>query len=160
MSRQSCRRNLIRLRAIRSYTMRELADVLTVHVRTVQGWHKQGMAAIDEADRPLLFLGAVVKDFLRLRRREAQCKLETNQCYCLRCRTGVEPGSSTVSVEVTNRRVGTESKQVIVRGICPSCKATVVRFATTKSIQRTVSRGGLASEQLEIDMYSETPPKH
>ncbi len=160
MSRQSCRRNLIRLRSIRSYTMRELAYVLAVHVRTVQGWHKRGLMSIDEADRPLLFLGAVVKDFLRLRRRAAQCKLKPSQCYCLRCRTGVEPQPSTASVEVTDRRVGAESRQVIVRGSCPVCKATVVRFATTKSIQRTVWRGGLASEQLEIDMYSERLPKH
>jgi len=160
MSRQSCRRNLNRLRTIRSYTMRELAAVLEVHVRTVQAWHKQGMPAIDEDDHPLLFLGEVARNFLISRRQAAQCKLKPSQCYCLRCRTGVQPDSSTVSVEVTDRRVGAESRQVIVRGSCPVCQATVVRFATTKSIQKTVWRGGLASEQLTIDMYSETLPKH
>ena len=138
MSRQNCRRNLCRLRSIRSYTTRELADVLGVHARTVQTWHKQGMAAIDEDDNRRLFLGADVRDFLVGRRQAARCKLESNQCYCLRCRTGVKPDVSTISVEVTDRRVGAVSRQVIVRGICPSCEATVVRFATTKSIQGTV----------------------
>lgn len=160
MSRQSCRRNLIRLRLIRSYTMRELADVLGVHARTVQEWHKQGLMAIDEADRPLLFLGAVVKNFLGIRKRATQCKLKSDQCYCLRCRIGVKPDDSTVSVEVTSRRIGMASRQVIVKGICPVCQATVVRFASTKSIQNTPWGADLTREQLKIDMYSQLLPKH
>ena len=152
MSRVSSRRNVNRLRLIRSYTMRETSEVLGVHVRTVQNWHKHGLGAIDEADRPLLFLGCDVRDFLVNRRKAAQC-------YCLKCRAGVVPRAKSVSVEVTDRKVGNESRQVILRGVCQSCGATVVRFETTESIQKTGWGAELTGEQLTIDGYLKPPLK-
>ena len=160
MSRKSIRQNLVRLRAIRSYTMRELGELLDAHVRTVQGWHNDGMLPIDEQDRPLLFLGSEVRSYLGRKMNAAKCKLNPNQCYCLRCRVGVIPPDSSISIKVTDRRVGADSRQVIVRGFCPTCQATVIRFATTKSIQETKWAASLTSEQLKIDGYSISLPKH
>jgi hypothetical protein len=138
LSRQSIRRNIGRLRLHRSYTMRELANTLGAHVRTVQEWHKSGMPAIDEQGRPLLFLGEDAKSFLKTRRREARTKLGPDQIYCLKCACGVVPSTDTVSVEVTERRLGRCSKQVIVRAKCPSCNGTAVRLASLESIRKTV----------------------
>lgn len=137
MSRRSCRQNLNRLRIHRSYTMRELGFVLGVHVRTVQSWHKQGMTPISESVRPFLFMGNTVQEFLQCRRKTNQCRLEDHQFYCLRCRAGVSPNKRSVTVEVTQKRVGRDAKQVIIKATCPICGGTVVRFASTKTIHIT-----------------------
>lgn len=138
MSRQSYRRNVNRPRLHRSYTMRELADTLGVHVRTVQGWHSEGMPAIDEQDRPLLFLGGTVRTFLKKRLNKRRTTLGSDEIYCLRCASGVTPTAQTVSVEVTDRRLGRCSRQLIIRATCPKCGGTVVRFASLQSINETV----------------------
>lgn len=138
MSRQSYRRNVNRPRLHRSYTMRELAETLGVHVRTVQGWHSEGMPAIDEQDRPYLFIGRTVRSFLKNRLNKRRTALGPDEIYCLRCASGVTPTAQTVSVEVTDRRLGRCSRQVIIRATCPKCSGTVVRFASLKSINETV----------------------
>ncbi len=137
MSRLSCRQRLNRLRLHRTYTMAELSAVLGVHSRTVQNWHKGGLMPIHEQDRPMLFEGVVVRDYLKERQRSRRCRLKPNECYCLRCRVGVSPAYRTVEIEVTNRRVGKAALAVIVRAKCSVCSATVVRFASTKSIADT-----------------------
>lgn len=118
--------------------MRELAEVLDVHVRTIQGWHKAGLLAIDEQVRPFLFLGATVKAFLKERLQKRRKKLNPNEIYCLRCATGVVPKSGSALVEVTNRKLGHHSKLVLIRGECPRCDGTIVRFASLRSISETV----------------------
>lgn len=138
MSRQSYRRNLNRLRLHRSYTMRELTETLGVHVRTLQGWHSEGMPAIDEQDRPLLFLGRTVRSFLKNRLKKRRTTLGPDEIYCLRCASGVVPIAQTVSVEVTDRRLGHHSKLLVIRATCPKCSGTVVRFASLQSINETV----------------------
>ena len=137
MSRLSCRRRLNRLRLHRTYTMAELSSMLTVHVRTVQNWHKDGLAPIEEQERPMLFEGIEVRDYLKKRQRSRRCRLKPSECYCLRCRIGVSPSWKTVEIEVTNRRVGKAALAVIVRSKCSICGATVVRFASTESIVNT-----------------------
>ena len=151
MSRQSCRRNLVRLRLHRSYTMRELAELLEVHIRTVQGWHKNGLMAIDDCDRPLLFIGQSVIEFLKGRRSSGRCMLQSDQCYCLRCRKGVSPIASTVSLELTKKRVGRSDRLIIIKGICPHCSGKVVRLATTKSVKKTIWGGDTITGGLTID---------
>lgn len=138
MSRRSCRRNRMRLRLHRSYTMRELAEVLDVHVRTIQSWHKQGMSAIDEQTRPLLFLGNTTRSFLKTRLEKRRTALGPDEIYCLRCATGVIPRPDRVSIEVTDRRLGRHSKLVVVRGECPHCRGKVVRLASLRSICESV----------------------
>ena len=137
MSRQSCRRNVNRIRLHRSYTMAELASVLGVHVRTVQTWRKEGMLPIDEYDRPMLFIGEVVRTFLKRRQQARKCKLQARECYCLRCNTSVLPVPESITVEVTDRRVGKTARAVVVRGKCSTCGARVVRFTSTNSILNT-----------------------
>lgn len=137
MSRRSCRRNLMRLRLHRSYTMRELAEILDVHVRTVQGWHKEGMSAIDEQTRPFLFLGETIRSFLKNRRQKRRTTLGPNEIYCLRCAKGVIPLPESASIDVTDRKLGHRSKLVIVRAECPYCCGAVVRLASLQSIRES-----------------------
>jgi len=155
MSRQSCRRNLVRIRDHRSYTTRELAETLKVHVRTVQIWHRNGLAAIDENDRPYLFLGKTAKQYLTKRRASSRCKLRANECYCLKCRQGVEPPESTISILRTSYKVGESANLIIIKGICPQCMKNVARIVSSESIKQTIWAGYVKTTSLNIKGYSE-----
>lgn len=118
--------------------MRELAETLGVHVRTVQSWHKDGMSAVDEQDRPYLFMGQEAKIFLRNRQLKKRRKLSANEIFCLACSDGVTPDSRTVSLDLTDRRLGRKSKLVIIRAKCPQCGRSIIRFASQKSVSKTI----------------------
>ncbi len=134
MSRVSCRLNICRLRSHRSYTSAELSQTLKVHAQTVHNWRKQGLQPIDESERPLLFLGSVVRGFLRSRIARRKSKLQANQVYCLRCHSGVVPDPQTITVEVVGRWLGNGVQAVRVRGLCPGCGANVIRLSSMKAI--------------------------
>ena len=134
MSRQSCRRNVNRIRLRRSYTMAEVAKVLDVHIRTVQRWHGEGMLPIEKNDRPMLFEGAFVRAFVKNRLAARKCRLRRGEFYCLRCGTGVSAAIESVAVELTDRRIGKNARAIRVRGTCPKCHAVVVRLESTRSI--------------------------
>lgn len=134
MSRRSCRQNICRLRSHRSYTSGELAEVLGVHVQTVHNWRKQGLPPIDELERPLLFLGSVVRAFLKGRIAHQKTKLHRNQMFCLKCQLGVVPDLQTVAVELVGRWLGNGVQAIRIRGVCPECGTRVVQLSSMKAI--------------------------
>lgn len=134
MSRRSVRRNLARLRSHRSYTTADLAAALDVHVRTIQAWRKAGLTAVDEREHPLLFLGSTVRRFLRERLAKRKVKLDKDQLYCIRCSKGVTPSLESVSVVVSDRRLGNGACSVRIVGKCPECGLKVSRLSSTKAI--------------------------
>ncbi len=138
MSRKSCRQNLNRIRHHRSYTMKEIAAVLKAHVRTIQAWHKAGLRAIDENDRPLLFSGKDVIQFYRDRQNKLDKPLTSDEIYCLVCRKAVKPKCKSVQLELTNQKIGNDADQIIIKGICPECRRNITRFSSTNAIYNTV----------------------
>ena len=70
----------------RSYSVGDLADRLGVHKNTVRNWQRNGLVPIDDG-RPVLFQGAVVRDFLKARNASSQAPLPGRaRFYCFRCR--------------------------------------------------------------------------
>jgi helix-turn-helix protein len=70
MTRRNRRPDRRRVKALRSYTIDEVARTLEVHRNTVRHWIKAGLPVIDDK-RPILMLGADVAKFL-LQRRDAR----------------------------------------------------------------------------------------
>jgi len=138
MGKRSYRKRLNRLRIRHCYTQSELADLLKVHLRTVQTWHKQGMLAIDESDRPFLFLGKAVKKFLRNRLQARKCRLRPGQFYCVRCNCARYPKSGTVRFEPTGKTMGKGDEQILVKGICGKCSLVLVQFNTRSRLSTGV----------------------
>ncbi len=118
--------------------MKEIATVLNAHVRTIQTWHKAGLRAIDETDRPLLFLGKDVIQFYRDRQKKLGKPLTSDEIYCLVCRKGVKPKCNSVQLEFTNQKVGKDADQIIIKGVCPHCRRNITRFSSTNAIYNTV----------------------
>jgi len=127
---------LLKLRRI--YTMREIAEVLHIHTRTVQTWHSNGMTPINPGDRPLLFSGEDVRLFARSRRNERKCPLQSSEFYCPKCRTATESQSGKLRVEFPGHRMGPENELALIKGRCPSCRTTLTRFATRNSLKGSI----------------------
>ncbi len=137
--------------------MGDLARILRVHVRTVQAWHKEGLSPNNPNERPLLFKGEVVQAFLTKRRDKGRHLLRPGEFYCTRCHKPRVPQPGTVTFEVTNRRVGKDALQVIIRASCQACGCAVNLFSTDKylNIQRekmktAQQQRGLKCEQLGL----------
>lgn len=127
MTRKQCAR-IRYLRAKRSYSTKELAQVLRVHPRTVQEWHKYGLQSIAEKCFPLLFIGRTVKDFLNARRSKRKCKLAPDECFCPRCRRPRLSKMQPFKIEPTGRHLGSGQELVLLRGICIVCDCPMVKF--------------------------------
>jgi hypothetical protein len=71
----------------RTYTTKELSDLLRVCKQTIRIWRKQGLSTIKDL-QSLLFKGKVVKTYLSELRKKNKTTLEFDENYCLKCRKG------------------------------------------------------------------------
>jgi hypothetical protein len=117
--------NLKRLKAKRSYSFNELAQTMGVHVRTVQGWHTDGLPVVPGAS-PSLVMGAAVKTFIQSRKAEKKVRLEKGQFYCLSCRKAVA-GVDITSI-MNQATIGQGKSFYTLRGKCSECGGVVNRF--------------------------------
>jgi hypothetical protein len=91
----SRRVNPCRIKLNRSFTARELADVLDVHKNTVRHWQREGLKALDSR-RPTLFHGRTVRDFLTKRNTARKRPCPPGTFYCFRCRAPKRPAEGMV----------------------------------------------------------------
>ena len=119
-------RNLRSIRDKRSYSLGELSEVLGVHIRTAQAWHKTGMKPIEGTVCPYLFMGREVKAFLIKQTKSKKTKLNRSQCFCVACRKAVDPIKT--EIRPNNRTIGNGKESISLIGVCPLCARKVTRF--------------------------------
>lgn len=122
------------IRNKRSYSFKELADTLGVHVRTVQEWHKSGMPIIPES-YPYLIIGTDAKTFLLNMMASKKVTLSKGQCYCIVCRKAVTPIHPIVTPN--QRKIGKGKESISITGKCPLCNRKVTRFDSRHIDQST-----------------------
>lgn len=135
------RRQFARIRFIRgrrSYSMSELSELLHVHVRTVQSWHKQALTPIDPDDKPRLFIGSEIRRFLSQEQKARKCTLKENEFYCPRCRTARTSCPSDVHIVDTGRRMGKVDFSVMIKGKCVECECRLTRFSSRRKVAESV----------------------
>lgn len=70
----------------RSYTIKELADMLAIDEKTCFRWIEEGLKIIPECKKPILIKGADLKEFLHNRKLKRKIPLNRNQFLCLTCK--------------------------------------------------------------------------
>lgn len=121
------RYRLNRIRAKRSYTVKETAGLLVVHIRTVQSWIKGGLRVLN-GSWPFLIMGHELKSFLAVETQKQKSPLGADEFYCVRCRKAVK--TSVVETIPTNKTMGRDKLAVILKGFCALCGGKVNRFST------------------------------
>ena len=117
-----------KLRASRTYSVSQIAEMEGVCRNTVRYWHKAGLEPIDDK-RPLLFAGSDVKIFLQQRRNAKRTKCPPGHFYCLACRTPRTPAEGLVDWEPDGVGCGS------LTALCGTCSSMMHRFARAADVQ-------------------------
>lgn len=126
---------LIRLR--RTYTISELAKLLGVHARTVQSWHKQGLKPINPDEGRHLFMGSMVREFLRNRQAKRKHPLKEDEFYCPRCHQARQSKLDKIQIVFTKKKMGKHDMQVIIKDQCAVCECGLNRFSTENRLKNS-----------------------
>ena len=121
---------LNKIKTKRSYTFKEIAKLMDIHVRTVQAWKKEGLETLEGTKSPYYVMGYQLKEFLQGKKSKRKVSLKPNEVYCLVCRKGVTPINTR---EVDNGTVGGNKQSLIFKGKCPHCSRTVNKFISKES---------------------------
>jgi len=121
--------NIRLIRARRSYSPKEIADVFSVNKRTCFRWITDGLKVIQENTNPLLIMGCELKKYLRSKKSKRKIKLGKDEYYCLKCRKAAEAKSGSEKMVETGKRIGKENrKQLCKIANCEFCNSTIRRF--------------------------------
>lgn len=143
-----------------TYDVSELAACCGVHKNTVRKWRQEGLAPIDER-KPILFLGATVREYLKRRNAERKRPCGPGQLYCLRCRHPRPPALEMAEYVPITQSSGN------VRAICAVCETLMPRRVALTTIllvmpgidvqfaERALRLIGSTSPSLNCDMERE-----
>ena len=133
------------LKAKRYYDFGEIAELLNVHLRTVQIWKKEGLRVLDDK-KPFLIKGQDLRDFLKARRRSRKQPLSIGEFFCPRCRAPRKSRPDQLTAEATGRQLGRTHKQVLIRGVCEVCGQRLLLFSSDAKATEWVQHGPLSTE--------------
>lgn len=75
-----------KIRTHRSYTIKELSELLGINKKTCSRWIEKGLKVIDESKNPILISGSDLRQFLINRKIKKEIKLNRRQFLCFSCR--------------------------------------------------------------------------
>src|SRR4051812_38619176 len=104
-----------------SYTVGELAALLTVHKNTVRNWQRSGLAVLE--GRPVLIHGAAARAFLVERNRARKQPCPPGAIYCFRCKEPRPPALG--MIDLVNVKLGVGN----LRALCGTCGGLIHRRA-------------------------------
>lgn len=112
-----------------SYTLKQISEMLNVHLRTIQEWRKEGLKTIS-TEKPFLVMGYDLKEFLIKKLESRKTKLEANQFYCTKCRNSVTSKNNKVYLASLNKTIGNQGFiGLIVKGICQEFGTKLNKFS-------------------------------
>jgi hypothetical protein len=113
----------------------EAALLYEVHKRTVRNWIIKGLPICDDK-RPLLILGADLRQFLKQLRQTNKRKCKPSELYCLKCREPRIPDQNTLQfIEETN----TKGRVIAACSVCNSWMNKYFKLDNLASIQRDLT---------------------
>ncbi len=116
-----------RIRSALTYTVAELAIVLSVTNRTVRSMIQRGLPTLS-AKRPTLILGADAKEFLTVEQANAKSPLAANELYCFSCKAPRRPFGNLVDL------VDLPDAPARITGLCEVCERTCNRIVRRDQI--------------------------
>lgn len=145
--------NLVRTRHL--YTLAEIAEIYNLHLRTVQGWLKQGLAVAGKDGNSYLVAGEEVKRFLKERRQKHKHPLKVGEFYCPKCQNPRKSLSNKLAVVITDKRLGKNSKQAFIKGICEICNTRLNLFSSDTKAQEWQEKALFLQEHKKVLSGSE-----
>jgi hypothetical protein len=124
----------------RSYTVGEIASLLTKHKNTVRGWVKTGLPTNDDK-RPILILGRHLAAFLQASRARSKHTCQPGELYCVRCRAPKFPAGAMADYVPVTEKLGN------LKAICPDCGSIMNRRVSTAKLGQVRGKMDIAFPQ-------------
>jgi hypothetical protein len=141
--------NLIKVH--RTYDVFELAACCGVHKNTVLHWRDAGLAPID-AIKPILFHGAIVREFLRARNAARKRPCGPGKLYCFRCRTPRAPAFGLLEYVPITAKSGN------VRAFCETCEAIMHRRVPLSAMAVTMPNLDVQFSERPLRLVGDVSP--
>lgn len=132
----------------RSYTIKEIAQIYDLHIRTVQQWLKEGLEPINSLVKPYLIQGEDLRIFLKKRMQKFKRKLDWNEIYCTKCRCPRKSFPDRLTFHISDKKLGKHFKQAIIIGKCENCGRPLIRFSSDRIIEEMKRRGMIFKEHI------------
>lgn len=130
-----------RIKSKSSYTVMEVAELYRLHPRTIQAWIKKGLKVLNPDSSPYLIHGEDVRQFLRIRKKNSTHKLGAGEFYCTKCRCRRKSDPRKLSFKFTDKNLGKEYKQVVLKGNCEVCNNPLYLFSSDRKIDDMIKNG-------------------
>jgi len=89
-----------------SYTIKELANDLGTSEKTIFRWIDNGLKTVDGSKKPILIMGADIKDFARKKDSKKKVgKLKRSEFLCLTCKKGRRAKRGSIK-KLKNKKMG------------------------------------------------------
>lgn len=100
----------------RSYTLKELSELVGMSEKTCQRWIEQGLPTVSGNHKPILIQGREVKNFIRKKNSKLEIKLKRHEFYCFTCKSPTRAKKGSISTAGNIRK-----------GICSVCSSKLSR---------------------------------
>lgn len=144
--------NLRLIKQRESYSLKQISELLNVHIRTVQAWKQEGLPTINQ-EKPYLVMGYDLKEFLSKKFAKRRIKLQSNKFFCTKCREAVRSTENQVWLQTSGKSIGKQGfKELVIKGICEFCNSKLNRFSHSGRLEEiktnfgVVDFGGLNNE--------------
>ena len=100
----------------KSYTLKELSDLVGMSEKTCLRWIEKGMATVPGIQKPILISESEVKKFIRNKNSKTKIKLGRSEFYCFTCKRPSRAKRGSISIS-GNRK----------RGLCSACNGKMCK---------------------------------
>jgi len=122
---------LNRIKAFRSYTIQEAADITGVSDHSIHNWGKNGLRMMDAA-RPTLIRGDDLRNYIKAQRSKHKSPTEPNTFYCVVCRRPRHAAANMADCII----VGNRATLTALCAICETVVSKPVAKANVTSLAR------------------------
>ena len=114
----------------RSYSINEVASLLSIDRRTCGRWIKyEGLRVIEENTNPILIMGEDLRSFIKERKEKRKIPLKDNEFLCMKCRKAVRALSGSEETVKTGKKIGKDDQEQLKKiGICENCNTQLNKF--------------------------------
>lgn len=133
--------NAKKIKAARSYTIPEVAEVLGCSTRTVRNWAGMGLRVLND-HRPFLIVGDDLKSFLADQSASKKVKLGPNELYCLSCKVPRQP----MGMMADEIRQSANISRLV--GLCEVCGGTCNRMIGARALSEFASIFDIARKEV------------
>lgn len=122
------------IKAYRTYTIQEAAEITGVSPRTTRNWIANGLPVMD-GERPVLIRGDDLRKFIKNQRDERKCKTAPDEFYCVCCKKPRKAAERFADCTIIGARV----KLTAFCEVCETVISKPITEARIPEIRRTLA---------------------